>query len=64
MNSDDKGFVYVILGLALTIGLCTITYMVLSHIETTCAIKAGLAQELKTERGVTRVIWVKDKQND
>ena len=64
MNSDDKGFVYVILGLALIIGLCTITYMILNHIETTCAIKAGLVQELKSEEGVVKVIWVKGEQND
>lgn len=64
MNNDDKGPVYLFLGLALTVGLCSITYMVLNHIEITCAIKAGLVQELKSEEGVVKVIWVKGKQND
>ena len=61
MNIDDKGPVYLSLGLALTVALCTITYMVLNHIETTSAIKAGLVQELKSEEGIVRVIWVKGK---
>jgi len=64
MNSDDKVPVYIILGITFTLGLCAFTYAILDHIETTTAIQAGLFQELRTEDGVTKVIWVKDKQND
>lgn len=64
MNSDDKVPVYIILGITFTVGLCAFTNLVLDYIATTTAIQAGLVQELKTENDVTRVIWVKDNQND
>lgn len=64
MESYDKVPVYIILGITFTLGLCTFTSLILDHIATTTAIQAGLVQELKTEDGTTRVIWVKDDQND
>ena len=64
MNSDDKVPVYIILGITFTLGLCMFTSLILDHIRITTAIQAGLVQELKTDDGVTKVIWVKDKQND
>ena len=63
MNSEDKVPVYIILGITFTLGLCAFTYAILDHIETTTAIQAGLVQELKTDDGVTRVLWVKGKND-
>ena len=64
MESYDKAGVYIVLGLAIIGSILIATIVVLNHLETTCAIKAGLVQELRSEGGVTKVIWVKDKQND
>ena len=64
MESYDKAGVYIVLGLAITGSILIMTSIVLDHIATTTAIQAGLVQELRTEDGVTKAIWVKDKQND
>lgn len=63
MNSEDKLIVYVTLCISFTIGILLITDAVLDYLEKSSAIKAGLIQELKTCDGVTRVIWVKDKND-
>lgn len=63
MSSFDKATVYMVLGISFTIGILLITGEVLDYLEKSSAIKAGLIQELRTQDGVTRVIWVKDKND-
>lgn len=63
MNGDDKVIAYTTLGISFTIGICVLASSVLNYLEKSSAIKAGLIQELRTDNGVTRVIWVKDKND-
>lgn len=60
MSSIDKATVYMVLGISFIVGGCIFTGLVLNYLEKSSAIKAGLIQELRTDNGVTRVIWVKD----
>ena len=64
MESYDKAGVHIVLCFVISGFLFIATFAVLNYLETICAIKSGLVQELRTENGVTAVIWVKDKQND
>ena len=63
MSSIDKATVYMVLGMSFIIGGCIFTGLVLNYLEKSSAIQAGLIQELRTENDVTRVIWVKDKND-
>lgn len=63
MSSVDKATVYMVLGISFMVGGCIFTSLVLNYLEKSSAIKAGLIQELRTENDVTRVIWVKDKND-
>jgi hypothetical protein len=66
MNRDDKPLVYMTfmtLGISFMLGVCLIAHAVLDYLEKSSAIKAGLIQELRTDDGVTRVIWVKGKND-
>lgn len=63
MSSIDKATVYMVLGISFMVGGCIFTGLVLNYLEKSSAIKAGLIQELRTDNGVTKVIWVKDKND-